>query len=215
MLYHIYHLSTQIFLVIPFFFHVRKTRKCWEKNKKSVNFCFHRENMKHNQKEKQEPVRGVYAWNVKFMRVEVCQKCKFWLLSRRCPVLLASIPPPVLCDPTVQILVWLASLSETLVYISSQKRKYFEFQKKKTSLTCCLCVQMCHSGICPHLSGQGKIRAAFTLRCPLIGGQQPSSTVMLDLWMKPPPPLPHCKKKKKKLHIWLQKNILLLLFNTY
>lgn len=30
----------------------------------------------------------------------------------------------------------------------------------------------------------------FTLRCPLIGGQQPSSTVMLDLWMKP---LPHCK----------------------
>lgn len=106
------------------------------------------------------------------------------------------------------------SLRDPRVHIQS-KTEVFWISKKKTSLTCCLCVQMCHSGICPHLSGQGKIRAAFTLRCPLIGGQQPSSTVMLDLWMKPPPPLPHCKKKKKKLHIWLQKNILLLLFNTY
>lgn len=34
-------------------------------------------------------------------------------------------------------------------------------------------------------------RCDFALRCPLIGGQQPSLTVMLDLWMKP---LPHCKE---------------------
>lgn len=35
--------------------------------------------------------------------------------------------------------------------------------------------------LCPRLSERG---CDFTLGCPLIGGQQPSSTVMLDFWMK-------------------------------
>lgn len=42
---------------------------------------------------------------------------------------------------------------------------------------------------CVHICLNGSDQWGFTLRCPLIGGQQPSSTVMLDLWMKP---LPHC-----------------------
>lgn len=171
--------------------------------------------MKHNQKEKQEPVRGVYAWNVKFMRVEVCQKCKFWLLSRRCPARFHPPPPRPLWSHGSDSGLVGESLRDPRVHIQSKTEVFWISKKKKTSLTCCLCVQMCHSGICPHLSGQGKIRAAFTLRCPLIGGQQPSSTVMLDLWMKPPLLSLTVKKKKKKLHIWLQKNILLLLFNTY
>lgn len=87
--------------------------------------------MKHNQKEKQEPVRGVYAWNVKFMRVEVCQKCKFWLLSRRCPVLLASIPPRPLWSHGSDSGLVGESLRDPRVHIQSKTEVFWISKKKK------------------------------------------------------------------------------------
>lgn len=111
-------------------------------------------------------------FDVCLLWVSVLKRQRRWLSRRAVSGLL------VLCDTAVQVVVWwrVWLRCRGAVCVSGLHRGLLDHQHRIWFFTVSTSVWMWTD------------QRHLTLRCPLIGGRQPSSTVMLDFWMKP---LPH------------------------